>query len=358
VSRAQIDSVLEIHAGRFVADGVAPQDLEAILGWVSVWDDWYPAWAEVGDRYERLGHEARQRGRLVSAGDFFWRACISYHYAQFLFFQDWETRERGQRKKQELYGLAGPLLVPPAERFDVPVDSVTVPGYLRVPPGRGPFPVVVLLGGLESTKEESYEFENALLKRGLATCAFDGPGQGEMHLQLPFQPDFERYCSAVIDWLETRPDVAADRIGLLGRSLGGYYAIRSAAADDRIRACVVWGAMCELPPWEDLAELTRMGFHYVSGYEREEDARAALRAGIDLTGVLERLRGGLLVLHGALDHLIPAEQAERVSREAVNAEPNTLWVEAEGNHCCHNLSPIIRPGMADWLMERLTAEPS
>lgn len=358
MSRAQIDSVLEIHAGRFVADGVDPQDLETILGRISVWDDWYPAWAEVGDRYERLGLEARKHGRLVTAGELLWRACIHYHYAQFLFFQDRETRERGQRKKQELYGLAAPLLVTPAERFDVPVDAVTVPGYLRLPPGRGPFPVVVLLGGLESTKEESYEFENSLLKRGLATCAFDGPGQGEMHFHLPFQPDFERYTSAVIDWLETRPEVTADRIGLLGRSLGGCYAIRSAAADTRIKATVVWGAMYELAPWENLAELTRMGFHYVSGIEREGEARAALAEGIDLTGLLERVRGGLLVLHGARDHLVPAEQAERVSREAVHAEPNNLWVEPEGNHCCHNLSPIIRPAMADWLLERLTAGPS
>jgi 2,6-dihydroxypseudooxynicotine hydrolase len=355
VTRAQVDSVLHVHAGRFVADGVSSSDLEVILSRVSEWDDWFQAWADVGDEYERRAREALRLGRHVSAGEFFWRASISHHYAQFLFFQDRLRREHGQRRKEQLYAAAAPLLVPRAERFDIPIDGVAIPGYLRVPPGVPAAPVVVLIGGLESTKEESYEFENALLRRGLATCTFDGPGQGEMRAELPFQPDFERYCAAVVDWLEDRPEVDPGRVGVLGRSLGGYYAVRSAAFDRRIRACVVWGAVYQMPRWERLPELTRMGFQYVSGERREEDARRRLTEGIDLRGVAGDIGGGLLILHGARDDLIPVDQAQRVSREATQADPNTLWVEPEGNHCCHNLSTIIRPGMADWLAERLAA---
>jgi 2,6-dihydroxypseudooxynicotine hydrolase len=353
VTRALVDSVLHVHAGRFVADGVSPLDLDVILSRVTEWADWFPAWADVGDEYERRGHEALVLGRTVSAGEFFWRASISYHYAQFLFFQDRLRREHGQQRKEQLYAAAAPLLVPRAERFDIAIDDVTIPGYLRLPPGVPAAPVVVLIGGLESTKEESYEFENALLRRGLATCTFDGPGQGEMRAQLPYRPDFERYCAAVVDWLQDRSELDPDRVAVLGRSLGGYYAVRSAAFDRRIRACVVWGAVYEMPPWDRLPELTRMGFHYVSGERREEDARRLLTESIDLRGVASGIRGGLLVLHGARDDLIPADQAQRVSGEAARADPNTLWVEPEGNHCCHNLSTIIRPGMADWLSERL-----
>ena len=66
----------------------------------------------------------------------------------------------------------------------VPFEQFTIPGYLRMPPNRtGRVPFAIILGGLESTKEESYRFENMFLARGVATCTFDGPGQGEMYFQ-------------------------------------------------------------------------------------------------------------------------------------------------------------------------------
>jgi len=106
---------------------------------------------------------------------------------------------------------------------------------------------VIVLGGLESTKEESYRFENLCLARGLATCTFDGPGQGEMYFQAKLRPDFHRFRSAVLDWLEKRPEIDADRIGIISRSLGGFYAIHSAAHDPRFKACVCWGVLFDCP---------------------------------------------------------------------------------------------------------------
>ena len=43
------------------------------------------------------------------------------------------------------------------------------------------------------------------------------------------RPDFERYASAVVDWLVERPEIDPGRIGVIGRSLGGHYAPKSAA---------------------------------------------------------------------------------------------------------------------------------
>jgi hypothetical protein len=33
----------------------------------------------------------------------------------------------------------------------------------------------------------------------------------------------------------------------------------------------------------------------------------------------------------------------------------TFVVMAEGNHCCHNLYPVVRPRMADWLVRKLAS---
>src|SRR5581483_4192079 len=163
--------------------------------------------------------------------------CI--HYAQFMWFHDPVRRKAGQLRKVELYDRAAPYLEPPARRIEIEFEGSAIPGYLRLPPGPAPaggWPCAVLIGGLESTKEESLLFEDLCLDRGVATFAFDGPGQGELFFQVKLQPDFERYTSAVVDELEQLPELDSHRLGVLGRSLGGFYAIRSAAHDPRLRA--------------------------------------------------------------------------------------------------------------------------
>jgi dienelactone hydrolase len=51
--------------------------------------------------------------------------------------------------------------------------------------------------------------------------------------------DPEAWASAAVDWLETREDVDDGRIGIVGWSLGGYYAPRAAAFEERFALCVV-----------------------------------------------------------------------------------------------------------------------
>jgi alpha-beta hydrolase superfamily lysophospholipase len=76
--------------------------------------------------------------------------------------------------------------------------------------------------------------------RGYNVLLFEGPGQGEaLYTQrLYFRPDFEHVLGQVVDWTVARSDVRADRIGLLGRSFGGYLAPRGATVEHRIAALV------------------------------------------------------------------------------------------------------------------------
>jgi dipeptidyl aminopeptidase/acylaminoacyl peptidase len=46
----------------------------------------------------------------------------------------------------------------------------------------------------------------------------------------------------VIDYLENRPDIDPQRIAIMGRSFGGYWAAKMAHVEaKRLRATVVWG---------------------------------------------------------------------------------------------------------------------
>jgi 2,6-dihydroxypseudooxynicotine hydrolase len=208
---------------------------------------------------------------------------------------------------------------------------------------------VILLGGLESTKEESYGFENLCLRRGLATFAFDGPGQGEVFFELKLQPRFERYTSAVLDWLEQRDELNTRRLGVLGRSLGGFYALRSGAGDERLQAVVAWAFFHDLEDFEEMPEHTQEGFLYVAGGSKEQ-----LVAALDLSDVAADLRAPTLLLNGRNDPIFPPRQMERTIGALVNA-PTEVVIEPEGDHCCHNMGNIVRPRTADWLARQLDA---
>lgn len=71
--------------------------------------------------------------------------------------------------------------------------------------------------------------------------AYDGPGQGAALREqaLVFRPDWEAVVTPVVDYALTRPEIATDRIVLMGYSLGGYLTARAAAHEHRLAALVL-----------------------------------------------------------------------------------------------------------------------
>lgn len=318
--------------------------------------EWFEFWMQKADFYEALGDGAVAAGNELSGGEWLWNASLSAHYAQFMWFHDPVRREAGQGRKVELFDRAAPHFSPAGERVEIPFEGATIPGYLRLPlsTGDGPVPCCVLIGGLESTKEESHLFENLCLARGMAVFAFDGPGQGELFFEVKLGPDFERYSSAVLDHLVGRPEIDPDRIGVLGRSLGGHYAPKSAAGDARFAACCAWGACFDLSDLDTMPAATRAGFVYVTGIESVDEALDHLRKSLDLAPVAERIRCPTLLLHGRHDVIFGLEQVEKYREGLVNAELE-IQVEDDGDHCCHNMGHLVRPRMADWMAGQLGA---
>ena len=349
-----------LNRGRMLSDGIPWPDVEQALAAAAADPgvDWFDFWMARADHYAELGERALADSHTISAGELLWLASLTAHYAQYMWFHDRERREVGQRRKVELFDRAAPHLKPPGERVEIDLGGATLPGYLRLPEcaGDGPFPCCVLIGGLESTKEESHRFENLCLERGLATFAFDGPGQGEMFFEVKLGPGFERYSSAVLDELGRRPQVDSSRIVVLGRSLGGHYAPKSAACDDRFAACCAWGACFDLSDLDTMPARTRAGFHYATGIEDPERAAEHLRAWLDLAPVAERITCPTLVVHGRHDAIFGPEQVEKFRRGLTNADLE-IQLEEDGDHCCHNMGHVVRPRMADWLADRLGGRP-
>ncbi len=338
---------------RFVVNGVPLSDFQAVTGSITRWDDWCAAWSRCAATHEALGGAALAEGCALSAGEHYTRAAVCYHFGKFLFVHRPDEMRTAHERAVACRNAALPHLNPPGERVAIPFEGTTLYGNLRRPPDAARPPLVVMCMGLDSAKEEMNAYENDFLARGMATLAFDGPGQGEAEYGLPIRGDYEVPVKAVFDWLESRSDVDAARIGLWGVSLGGYYAPRAAAFEPRARACVsLSGPFRWVDVFDAANPLTRAAFRVRSGASTDAEARVKA-ATLTLEGAAGRIQCPLLVVAGERDNLIPSSHAERMVKEAgPRAE---LAIVAGGNHVANNVWYRYRPQSADWLAKRLGA---
>lgn len=355
---ARVQAAIDNWAPRFTSQGVDYNDFVRTTAQIERWDEWLDAWSATGDMHTELAREAEAKGRRLTAGEAYVRAALCYHFAKFVWMVDMEKHRGAADKAVASLYAAHRLLDPTAERVEAPFDGGTVVGNLRRPAnperssagsGRYP-PLVLLLTGLDSTKEEFFNWENVFLARGMATLSLEGSGQGETGYTTHIRSDYEVAVTAALDALAGRSDLNLDRVGVAGVSLGGYYAPRAAAFEPRLKAVAAIGGPYDFGAcWPDLPPITREAFIHHSGARNETEAWE--KAGqLSLEGVLSRIAQPLLVVFGRLDRLVPWQQAERVAAEAPNAE---LVMYPEGNHVCNNIPYKYRPLVGDWVRGRL-----
>jgi pimeloyl-ACP methyl ester carboxylesterase len=330
-----------------VQAGVDYSDFVVTTAGVEHWEDWHAAWCRNADMHAGLAGEA---GSRLTAGEAWSRATVAYHFAKFVWMVDPELSRAAADKAVAAMAKTHEYLDPGAERIEVPFDGGRVVGNLRRPSEEARPPLVLLIPGLDSTKEEFFRLENVFLDRGMATLSMDGPGQGESGYDLPIRPDYDVAATAMLDAISDRTDVDLGRIGLFGVSLGGYYAPRVLAFEPRVKAGVgLSGPYRFSDIWDDVPPQTRETF-VAKSFSKDEDEGRAKAAELDLSGVAERIRQPYLAITGKLDRLIPWEQTERAAREAPNG---TFLLHEDGNHGCANVPYKTRPVAADWLREQL-----
>jgi pimeloyl-ACP methyl ester carboxylesterase len=347
---ATVQSAIDHWAPRFVGAGVDHNDFVRTTASVERWEDWLGVWDALGDRHAELAREAEAAGRSITAGDAWRRASIAYHFGKFVWVLDLERVRPVHRKSVGALYAAHRQLGNPVERIEAPLDGATIVGNLRRPVAAGRPPLVLLIPGLDSTKEELVEMEEAFLRRGIATLSLDGPGQGEATYDLPLRHDYEVAVSAVLNRLDGRDDVELERVGAVGQSMGGYFAPRAAAFEPRIRAVAgLSGAYRRIEIYDALPPVNRETFMSKTHSRDPEQAReVALR--MDLEGVLENLDCPALFVTGDRDRLVPWQQTEMQARAAPRGE--FVLVEG-GTHVVSNYPYLLRPLVADWMLDKL-----
>lgn len=341
----------------------------ALQGEDSGTEAFFHAWGAMAERLVSLGEEAEAAGHKASAAEKFCRATAYFITAERMQSRHYAPRMAMYRTMLSTMMRAISVGDLNCERVEIPYEGKSFPGLFVRGAGDGPRPCMVFCNGLDSIKEMIFLcMRDTLSRRGISCLMIDHPGVGEaLRLRdLHAIPDSERWASAAVDFLENRKDVDAGRIGMMGWSLGGYYAPRAAAYESRFALCVAWGANHN---WGELQRrrLAREGDMPVPHYwehvtwvwgQPDMDAFMALMPKVTLEGHLENIRMPFLITHGGNDRQIPLEYAHQSYDQAVNSPDRELKIftprEGGVEHVSADNMEPVRSFIADWIADRFT----
>lgn len=335
---------------------------------------WFREWTREAETVEKAGRERLAEGHRASAATYLLRAANYYHVGERFLIPKSAGLDAYRRGVDCFRDAAKLMKRPRIEHVEIPYEGKTLPAVLvhaETVEGRsGPAPAMVFFDGFDVTKEIQY-FKGVpdLVQRGIACLIVDGPGNGESprFRDLYLHHETERYASAAYEFLAARPEIDEKRIGVMAISLGGYYAPRAAAFEQRFACCIAWGAQWDYwQTWKRRFDLLDSGgtpslsvaadhLLWIFDVKTREEAMKKLE-GFRLDGVVQKITCPFLLLHGEGDEQIPLEMAHKVI-DSVGSKDKTLKVftrdEGGYHHCQIDNASIGVAYMWDWVEDRL-----
>ena len=325
-------------------------------------------WVKKADTLVELAKEDLAAGREYSAGSKLKRASIYYVTAERMQGHGHPGRMQTYKKALAAFADGTGYVQDNIDRVEIPYgERKKLSGLLTLAEGEGPRPLVIFCNGLDSCKEMLWlgGFPYALAKRGISCLCVDQPGTGEaLRLEdLPATYASEEWASSWVDWAVEQPFVDPQRIGMTGISLGGHYAPRAVAFEPRFASGACWGANHN---WAEVQQkrLQREGENPVPHYwnhvrwvfgARDMDEFFEKAKGVNLNGVMDRIKVPFLVTHGAHDRQINVDYANQSYDQLVNSPKRELkiFTEREGGveHVGADNMSFGTDFIADWFAE-------
>ncbi|MFE7524515.1 alpha/beta hydrolase family protein [Kitasatospora sp. NPDC057542] len=342
-----LPAFVEENRPRAHGAGLDPYEYARVTAPLTSLRDWPAACRAAGRRYAEAAERAAAGGLTVTAGEGYRSAARWYHFAGLLPHPDRAAAAEAAAEADEAMRRALALLDPGAQR----VEGEGFAGWLRRPAaGGGAAPVVVVVPGMDSAKEEFHAVAEALLARGVAVLAVDGPGQGVLAAGSVPEPEYHRVVGRALDALAGRAGLDLARTAVIGLSLGGYYAAEAAAREPRLCAAAVVSGPYRLD-WDGLVPFVTATLAQRCG---GDEAARAFADRVDLTALAPAITVPLLVVEGGEDRIPGVTTAAALAGHAPDAR---LLLVPHGNHLLGTALPDWLPATADWLTARLTGAP-
>jgi len=233
-------------------------------------------------------------------------------------------------------------------------DGLTIYGFMNIPQGKGPFPVVIVLHGYVdparySTLAYTTRYADALARAGFLVLHpnyrnYPPSDEGPNMFRVGYAVDVLN----LIAMLPTLPMARADAVGLFGHSMGGGIALRVLTVNPTIRAAVLYGSMSadERRNFERILQWSGGA----RGREELSVPEEILRR-ISPASYLQDIRTPIQIHHGASDATVPPEWSRELYEQLRGLGKAVEWFEYPGQpHTFPAGSPADR-----LLLERSTA---
>ena len=332
---------------RFLIGGISPRQLAATLARIRAVRSWPVIWVRTAHSYLAQARSRRRSGDLAIAAEQQRSAALCYHFAQIFELGSVERRRRLYRRAARLFREVAPHLAPPAYPVEVDWRGTPLPGYLRLPEESSrPCPLVVLLNGSSTVKEETIGWAMPFLQRGLAVLALDTPGSGEAWDLALAAPGQEDIAEAILEFTSSTPKLDPRRVSLLGVSLRGAMAVQLASYLPELAAVVAVTPPYDPAPYlRYLHPLVRQDVAWTIGVAPADLPNLASH--ISLVEPVRALRVPLMVVGAGADLVVPPAEALRLYRAA--ASPKYLLFLEDANHVAFTHLEQWTAAAADWL---------
>ena len=311
-------------------------------------------------RREELAKEAEKAGHEVEAREHYYFAATFYSNAVWAIYEDSNPKRIAWvEKKRACYDKFIQFAGRPIERVELPFEGKTVSAILHLPPSMKAgekAPCILYIPGMDGVKEDHPLYADPFLERGIAVFSMDGPGQGETRAR-GVKCTASNYADAgklACDYLVKRPDFDANRLAVMGSSMGSYWGPRVVAAEPRFKACAVSGVCVEPGQYtifNTASPTFKLNYMYMSGYD-DEAAFDEFAKTLTLKEAAANITCPYLVVAGEDDELCPIEFV--FDFMAGIRSPKVLVVYEGEKHSIRN--PRSRTLLVDWLTDRLASK--
>lgn len=216
--------ILDVQARIVMSDAqrTDPQLYDTVKGYRS--GNWIFEWSKQAMAWQQ---KAGQEAEPLTSGRHWLRAANLYSIAAYPHIKGDELAEQAQTLAYRAYEQAAVHLPGALREITVPIPGgapITV--FLHLPQGEGPFPVIIMCGGLDALQIDYYSlYENYFAPAGIAMLTLDMPAIG-FSSKWKLTQDTSLLHQHVLHYLPNIPWVDHTRVAALGFRFGANIAVR------------------------------------------------------------------------------------------------------------------------------------
>lgn len=179
--------------------------------------NWVYEWQQAGEAAMRQARKAKDPAQATRL----YREALAYFTTASWPHLGLDADKGALVLARQAYVAAGAPDLPAVQHLQFAVGDTTTRGYLHLPAGPGPFPVLVFTHGSDVTKEDALPlFNDELAPRGIALFAVDMPGIGEAS-HIPLYTGSDLVLSGAVDFMHGLDEIDKQNIFVGGASFGG-----------------------------------------------------------------------------------------------------------------------------------------